>query len=100
MKSSTTELRSGSNKNAHGIRKAISQRSGNRAPLHESDCGTRRGLGEALAVRIGVWRNQGKVIIDQWPAIDDADESGNDFLAINNCLNEVCHEFRIEPNDQ
>jgi hypothetical protein len=53
-----TELRSGSNKNAHGIRKAISQRSGSRAPLHESDCGTRRGQ-EKHSRWIGVWRTQG-----------------------------------------
>ena len=53
-----TELRSGSNKNAHGIRKAISQRSGSRAPLHESDCGTRRGQ-EKHSRWIGVRRTQG-----------------------------------------
>jgi hypothetical protein len=49
--------------------------------------------------RLGLGSGELKVIIDQWPAIDDADESGNGFLAINNCLNEVCHGFRIEPNE-
>jgi hypothetical protein len=49
--------------------------------------------------RLGLGSGELKVIIDQWPAIDDADENGNGFLAINNCLNEVCHGFRIEPNE-
>jgi hypothetical protein len=47
--------------------------------------------------RLGLGSVEIKVIIDQRPAIYDADENG--FLAINNCLNEVCHEFRIEPNE-
>jgi hypothetical protein len=34
--------------------------------------------------RLGLGSGELKVIIDQWPAIDDADESGNGFLAINN----------------
>jgi hypothetical protein len=36
--------------------------------------------------RLGLGSGELKVIIDQWPAIDDVDESGNGFLAINNCL--------------
>jgi hypothetical protein len=35
--------------------------------------------------------------IVRWPNIDDSDESGNGFLAINNCMNEVCHGFRMAP---
>jgi len=46
--------------------------------------------------RLGLEPNELNSIIDQWPNIDDSDESGNGFLAINNCLNEVCHGFRIE----
>jgi hypothetical protein len=49
--------------------------------------------------RLGLGPDDLKVIIDQWPTIDDADETGNGFLAINNCLNEVCHGFRIESNE-
>ena len=49
--------------------------------------------------RLGLRSDELKLIIDQWPTIDDADENGNGFLAINNCLNEVCHGFRIEPDE-
>lgn len=49
--------------------------------------------------RLGLAPDELKVIIDQWPTIDDADESGNGFFAVNNCLNEVCHGFRIEPSE-
>jgi len=30
---------------------------------------------------------------------DDRAETGNGFLAINNCLNEVCHGFRLAPEE-
>jgi hypothetical protein len=36
-------------------------------------------------------------LIDQWPNRDDRNEKGVEFLAINNCLNEVCHGFPIPP---
>jgi len=49
--------------------------------------------------RLGLEADELKVVIDQWPKIDDAVESGNGFLAINNCLNEVCHGFHIEPDE-
>src|SRR2546425_5843502 len=49
--------------------------------------------------RLGLESDELKVIIRQWPKIDDSDESGNGFLAINNCLNEVCHELRIAPDE-
>jgi hypothetical protein len=38
-------------------------------------------------------------VIAQWPQIEDHDESGVGFLAINNSMNEVCHGFRIAPAD-
>ena len=34
-----------------------------------------------------------------WPDIDDRVETGNGFLAINNCMNEVCHGFRMPPEE-
>ena len=49
--------------------------------------------------RLGLGPDELNVVIEQWPTIDDADESGNGFLAINNCLNEVCHGFRIDPKE-
>jgi len=38
-------------------------------------------------------------LIDRWPNIDDRDENSVGFLAINNCLNEVCHGFHIPPEE-
>jgi hypothetical protein len=46
--------------------------------------------------RLGLEPSELGSIIDQWPNIDDTDENGNGFLAINNCLNEACHGFHIE----
>ena len=47
--------------------------------------------------RLGLGSDDLQRLIAQWPSIDDRDESGSGFLAINNCLNEVCHGFRIPP---
>jgi hypothetical protein len=49
--------------------------------------------------RLGIEANDLQQVITQWPKIDDRDESGNDFLAINNCMNEVCNGFRIASVD-
>jgi hypothetical protein len=38
-------------------------------------------------------------VIVRWPHIDDSDDAGNEFLAINNCLNEVCHGFTLSPEE-
>lgn len=38
-------------------------------------------------------------LIAQWPSVDDRDESGIGFLAINNCMNEICHGFEI-PDEE
>ena len=40
-----------------------------------------------------------RAVIANWPHIDDSKENGDGFLAINNCLNEVCYGFRIAPDD-
>ena len=34
-------------------------------------------------------------IIAHWPAIDDRLDDSDEFLAINNCLNEICHGVKI-----
>src|ERR1017187_3510729 len=49
--------------------------------------------------RLGLEPDELKIIIEHWPKIDDADQNGNGFLAINNCLNEVCHGFRVAPDE-
>jgi hypothetical protein len=47
--------------------------------------------------RLGIEPEELQSLIVGWPRVDDLDESGNGFLAINNCMNEVCHGFRITP---
>jgi hypothetical protein len=49
--------------------------------------------------RLGLEANDLQREIVRWPNIDDCDESGNGFLAINNCMNEVCHGFSIAPEE-
>ena len=47
--------------------------------------------------RLGLRADDLRQLITRWPDINDHDERGDDFLAINNCMNEVCHGFPIEP---
>jgi hypothetical protein len=49
--------------------------------------------------RLGIDGEVLQQIIERWPAVDDRDENGDDFLAINNCLNEVCNGFQIAAAD-
>jgi len=50
-----------------------------------------------MCTRLGLEAEDLQRIIARWPNLDDRDEGGLDFLAINNCMNEVCHGFAIEP---
>ena len=43
--------------------------------------------------RLGLQADDLQQVIARWPSVNDKDEDGNDFLAINNCMNEVCHGF-------
>jgi hypothetical protein len=45
--------------------------------------------------RLGIVRPTLRRIISMWPAINDGSDSSEEFLAINNCLNEVCHGIKI-----
>ncbi len=49
--------------------------------------------------RLGVTRSVVKRIISQWPDINDRVEGSDEFLAINNCMNEVCHGIRMTPEE-
>jgi hypothetical protein len=49
--------------------------------------------------RLGLEPAELQHVIDRYPYIDDSAQNGDDFLAINNCLNEVCHGFQIAPDD-
>ena len=47
--------------------------------------------------RLGLQADDLQQVITRWPNIDDRDDDGDEFLAINNCMNEVCHGFSIQP---
>jgi hypothetical protein len=49
--------------------------------------------------RLGIDRLTLRRIISVWPEINDGTENSDEFLAINNCLNEVCHGFDIPPTE-
>lgn len=45
--------------------------------------------------RFGITRSTLERIITMWPEIDDGPEGSDEFLAINNCFNEICHAIKI-----
>lgn len=49
--------------------------------------------------RLGLEPAELQTVIAMWPQIDDSKASCDGFLAINGCLNEVCHGFHIDPDD-
>jgi hypothetical protein len=52
-----------------------------------------------MRARLGVNRETLRNIIARWPNVDDSDVGSDDFLAISNCLNEICHGLRISKQD-
>jgi hypothetical protein len=77
----------------YGNRKSISERAGHRAPVYEGNFGTLDDWEKHS--RLGLEADDLQQVIARWPNLDDRDENGNDFLAINNCMNEVCNGFQI-----
>ena len=49
--------------------------------------------------RLGLEPQELQRVLDAWPNIDDTMEDTAEFLAVNNSLNEVCHGFRIAPDE-
>lgn len=49
--------------------------------------------------RLGMTRPIVKKFISQWPNIDDRLQDSEEFLAINNCMNEVCNGIRLTPEE-
>ena len=49
--------------------------------------------------RLGITREILRGIISRWPKIDDRRSDSDEFLAVNNCLNEVCHGIRLTPEE-
>ena len=40
---------------------------------------------------IGITEQELRDVFARWPLLSDWEINGKDFLAVNNCLNEVCH---------
>ena len=49
--------------------------------------------------RLGINRSTLKRVILTWPDIDDSAVNSDEFLAINNCLNEVCNGVKISTTE-
>ena len=45
--------------------------------------------------RLGLERHVMRDILSRWPILDDEADESPARLAINNCMNEVCHGVRI-----
>ena len=54
---------------------------------------------ESFAERIGVERAELAALLADWPRVDDTRRDAPAGFAINNCLNEICYELRIEPTE-
>jgi phage FluMu gp28-like protein len=50
--------------------------------------------------RLGIDEKKLKEIIEKFPNINDFDEDSNETLAINNCLNEICHGIRFTESQR
>ncbi len=53
--------------------------------------------GPEFHTRLGISSGELKEVLSRWPAADDANLVTQ--LAINNCLNEVCHGLNISEED-
>ncbi len=47
--------------------------------------------------RLGIDQEQLEQVVVAYPNLDDLDDSSTVALAINNCLNEVCHGINFSP---
>lgn len=52
-----------------------------------------------LHARVGLDREGLRSIIEKWPELDDAEQNSPAHLAINNCMNEVCHDIRFSVHE-
>jgi hypothetical protein len=49
--------------------------------------------------RLGIVRPTLRRVISRWPERDDRFRHSDGYLAINNCLNQVCHEISVSPSE-
>jgi hypothetical protein len=47
--------------------------------------------------RLGLTRERLRKVISRWPQIDDSVIDSDAFLAIDNCMNEICSGVQIPP---
>jgi hypothetical protein len=52
-----------------------------------------------MQTRLGVTRKTLREVISSWPNIDDTAVDSAESLAINNCMNEICHGVRVPPDE-
>ena len=52
-------------------------------------------FGDEFHTRLGIEPEDLAQVISAYPDIDDSDDNSNETLAINNCLNEICHGIRF-----
>jgi hypothetical protein len=45
--------------------------------------------------RLGIDRDGLRSVLGRWPNLEDSEQGTDDFLAVNNCLNEVCYGVDI-----
>lgn len=50
-----------------------------------------------MHTRLGLTRERRRKVISRWPQIDDFVIDSDAFLAINNCMNEICSGVQIPP---
>lgn len=49
--------------------------------------------------RLGLTRRELRKVLERWPELDDSLSDSCDAIAINNCLNEVCHGVRMSEEE-
>lgn len=54
---------------------------------------------EAFPERIGVPRGRLAEMLEAWPRVDDQLRDSPAGFIINNCLNEICYELTIAPDE-
>ena len=49
--------------------------------------------------RLGMYRAELAMVVSRWPKLEDEDPSHGDYLALNNCFNEVCNGLHFSSTE-
>ena len=52
-----------------------------------------------IHTRLGLNRETLRAVVSRWPNIDDSVVDSDAYLAINNCMNEICHGVHIPTEE-